>query len=129
MTDKEILSLKLDEMEPEEARIIGIDLLREDIDADKAVTKKGALIAAVLTAGMLLAGMDTIPAYAIMGVDSMVLYSVFDKLQAIHKKKKQLKQYEQGTFQGDYKDFLREVQRYAQARERALEAKEKRRNK
>jgi hypothetical protein len=120
MTDQELLKLDVKSMKSEEARIVGMELLRGDIIEDKASVKRSGLISGLLTAGMLVAGMDTIPGYAIMGVDSMFLFDFFNKLQALHKKKKQLKQFETNTYPYDYRLFLKTCQNYVKDRENYL---------
>jgi hypothetical protein len=112
MTDQELIHLKIDKLTPEQARVSALEILHEDIDADKASVKRGALISAVLTAGMIIAGMDTIPGYAIMGVDGMFIFNFFQKLQALQQKKKMLKQIDAGTYPGGYKAFLQTCQEY-----------------
>ena len=120
MTNQELIKLNVSDLSDEEARIIGIELLKEDIDADKASVKRSGLISALLAGGMIVAGMDTIPGYALMGVDSMFLYNFFNKLQSLLKKKKQLKAFEGNYYEDDYRHFLKECQKYVKEQERIL---------
>lgn len=116
MTDQEFIQLRIDKLNPEQARITAVDILKEDIAADRAAVKRNGIISGLLAAGMLITGMNNIPSYAIMGVDSMFIFAFFQKLQALQQKKKQLKQFETGTYPGGAKEFLHQCQDYVRSK-------------
>lgn len=122
MTNHQLIRLDVDSLTDEEARVIGIELLKEDIDEEKAAVKRNGLISAVLAGGMVLAGMNTIPGYAIMGVDSMFLFNFFNRLQAFLKKKKMLKKFEGNYYEDDYRHFLKECQKYVSDNEKFIKS-------
>lgn len=116
MTDQELIELNVDELTEEQARLIGIELLEEDIGSDKARVKRTGIISAVLSAGMFIAGMDNVLAYGIMGVDSMFLMSFFNRLQILIKNRRMVKKFESGSYQDSYVDFVRSCQEYVSKR-------------
>ena len=120
MTDQQLIKINVEELQPEEARVLGIELLEGDIDKDKAAVKRNALISAVLTAGMIVTGMNNIPSYAIMGADSVFVFQLFEKVQALFKKKKQLKQFENHTYDGSYTNFIKECQSFVEKKYKYL---------
>ena len=112
MNNQELIKLNTENLTEEKARIIGTDLLKEDIDLDKAIAKRNGLISAVLTAGVVATGMDNPTSYALMGADSVFLLQLIEKIQVIYKKKKILKQFETESYQDSYIDFVKECQEY-----------------
>ena len=116
MTDRELIKLNINELTEEHARVIGMELLEEDIDADKAAVKRNGIIAAILSAAMVAAGMDNVVAYGIMGVDSMFLMSFFNKLQTLFKNKRTLKKFENNTYEDGYVAFVKMCQEFVAKR-------------
>ncbi len=112
MDSQELIKLNIDDLTEEKARIIGTDLLKEDIDLDKAIAKRNGLVSAVLTAGVIATGMDNTASYALMGADAVFLLQLVEKIQAIYKKQKTLKKFETDTYQDSYIDFIKECQEY-----------------
>ena len=119
MTDHELLELNINELTEEQARITGMELLYEDIVKDKAAVKRTGIISAILSAGMVLAGMDNVVAYAIMGVDSMFLMAFFNKLQALVKKSRMVKKFKNESYKDSYVDFIKACQDFVSKRRRS----------
>lgn len=112
MTDAELIKLDTQELSEENARILGMEILNSDIDYDKAVIKRKALVSAVLTAGVFATGMNDPVSYGLMGADSVFLLQLFEKMHALYKKKKALKQFSGETYPDSYVDFIKECQEY-----------------
>ena len=112
MTNEELVKIDTQNLTEENARVLGIDLLKGDIDQDKAAAKRQGLVAAVLTAGVVATGMDNVASFALMGADATFLFQLFQKINAIYQKKKTLKQFEEKSYQESYVDFIKVCQDY-----------------
>ena len=110
MTDTELMELDPRKMTEEEARIVCIELLQDDLPADKSGMIRNGIISAVLLVAWVLVGMDNIVGYGIMGAAGVIMIRFFDKLQAYVKKKSMLKKCENDTYRDGYVAFVMKCQ-------------------
>lgn len=113
MTTQALLELNVDDLTEEEARRISIDLLDEDVENYRDSLKRSGIWALILTIAMIAVGMNTVPGYAIMGLDAMALTRTFDSLQEVVIKKKMLAKMRMKTYDKGYHDFVRACQEHA----------------
>ena len=113
MTNQELLDLSLDTMTEEEARGYGIEILREEIDRRSSAIPRSGLFLAVLLAIWVVTGTEGVLSYAVMGVAAYAGTTFFDHLIVRGKLRKQLKQYENRTYDKGYIEFVRQCQEHA----------------
>ena len=116
MTDEELLELDPRKLTEDEARIICMELLQEDLPADKSGMIRNGIISAILLVVWVLVGIDTIVGYGIMGVAGMFLIRFFDKLYVFLHKKYWLKKCEKDAYRGGYADFVMKCQDHVRKR-------------
>ncbi len=117
MKEEDVLKINVDTITEEEAHVLAVNILKEDIDRDKAVAKRGAIVAAILSAGLLLVGKDAgFVSYALMGVDSMSLINTFTKIADLFEKRKKLRTINSENYDGSYIDFIKKTQDYIRAK-------------
>lgn len=112
MTTEALLELNVDDLTEEEARRISIDLLDEDVENYRDSLKRNGIWALILTIAMIAVGMNTVPGYAIMGLDAVALTRTFDSLQEVVIKKKMLAKMRMETYDKGYHDFVRACQEH-----------------
>ena len=110
MTDEELLELDPRKLTEDEARIICMELLQEDLPADKSGMIRNGILSFILLVVWVLVGIDTIVGYGIMGVAGMFLIRFFDKLYVFLHKKYWLKKCEKDAYRGGYADFVMKCQ-------------------
>ncbi len=117
MKEEDVLKINVDTITEEEAHVLAVNILKEDIDRDKAVAKRGAIVAAILSAGLLLVGKDAgFVSYALMGVDSMSLINTFTRIADLFEKRKKLRTINSENYDGSYIDFIKKTQDYIRAK-------------
>lgn len=116
MQKETLQALDIDALTEEEARVYGMEILRDTIDEDKVIAKRHGLISAVLTAaGIASTFLGGGPvSYGIWGADSFFCANAIQKAANIRLNAKHLKKFENGSYEESYRDFLKLCQGYSE---------------
>ena len=116
MREEDILNIKVDTVNEEEARILATDILEGDIDKNKAAIKRGSIISAILSLGLLLTTKNhPILSTALIGLDAVTIVNTLKHLFDKYSNQRKLEKFNNNTYNGSYADFIKDCQYYIKA--------------